>query len=76
MKVAGYPSTENEKIYVADISTHKVVATINTGGTPRPIAISPDGKHLYVNRDGLQGFVVLDLEQRRRQDYLYQQRGR
>lgn len=64
MKVAGYPSTENEKIYVADISTHKVVATIATGGTPRPIAISPDGKHLYVNRDGLQGFVVLDLEQR------------
>jgi YVTN family beta-propeller protein len=64
MQVAGYPSSENEKIYVADISTHKVVATIDTGATPRPIAISPDGKYLYVNRDGLQGFVVLDLEQR------------
>jgi YVTN family beta-propeller protein len=64
MKVAGYPSSENEKIYVVDTSTHEVVATIDTGGTPRPIAISPDGKHLYVNRDGLQGFEVLDLQQR------------
>jgi YVTN family beta-propeller protein len=64
MKVAGYPSSENEKIYVADISSHEVIATIDTGGTPRPIAISPDGRKLYVNRDGLQGFVVLDLERR------------
>jgi YVTN family beta-propeller protein len=62
---AGYPSSENDKIYIADVSTHEVVATIDTGGTPRPIAISPDGNFLYVNRDGLQGFVVLDLKKRK-----------
>ena len=62
MMAAGYPSSENEKIYVADVSTHEVIATIDTGGTPRPIVISPDGKYLYVNRDGLHGFVVLDLQ--------------
>lgn len=65
MKAAGYPSSENEKVYVADTSTHKVIATIDIGGTPRPIAISPDGNFLYVNRDGLQGFVVLDLQERK-----------
>jgi len=62
---AGYPSSENDKIYIADVSTHEVVATIDTGGTPRPIAISPDGNFLYVNRDGLQGFVILDLKERK-----------
>ena len=65
MMAAGYPSSENEKIYVVDVSTHEVIATIDTGGTPRPIVISRDGKYLYVNRDGLQGFVVLDLQERK-----------
>lgn len=61
----GFPTTLNDKIYVVDVSSHKVVATIGTGDAPRPIAISPDGKRLYVNTDGLQGFLVLDLETRK-----------
>lgn len=62
----GFPTTLNEKIYVVDISSHTVVATIATGDAPRPIAISPDGSRLYVNTDGLQGFLVLDLDKRER----------
>ncbi len=60
------PMGRNDKIYVADAITHTIVATIPTGNgnAPRPIAISPDGKRLYVNTDDLLGFVVLDLENR------------
>ncbi|MFQ5678261.1 MAG: YncE family protein [Gemmatimonadota bacterium] len=61
----GLPTSENDKIYVVETSTHRVVGTIPTGDAPRPIAISPDGTRLYVNRDGLLGFLVLDLVQRR-----------
>ena len=58
------PTSLNQKIYVADTRSHEIVATIDTGDAPRPIAVSPDGKYLYVNTDGLQGFLMLDLEQR------------
>jgi len=64
MERRGMPSTENNKIYIADTSTHTVVATIDTGDAPRPIAVNPNGKFLYVNIDGLDGFLVLDLEKR------------
>ncbi len=60
----GYQSSLNNKIYIVDMETHKTIATIDTGDAPRPIAISPDGKFLYVNTDGLQGFLTLDLEKR------------
>ena len=64
MERRGMPSTENNKIYIADTRTHTVVATIDTGDAPRPIAVNPNGKFLYVNVDGLDGFLVLDLEKR------------
>ena len=64
MERRGMPTSENDKIYVVDTSTHQVVATIPTGDAPRPIAVSPDGKRLYANRDTLHGFLVLDLEHR------------
>ena len=64
MERAGLPTSENEKIYVVSTDTHEVVATIPLGNTPRPIAIGPDGARLYVNTDGLLGFVVLDLTHR------------
>ena len=59
---AGFPTTLNNRIYVVDTTDHKITATIPTDDAPRPIAISPDGKRLYANVDGLQGFVVLDLQ--------------
>ena len=60
----GLPTSLNQKIYIVDMATHKTIATIDTGDAPRPIAISPDGKYLYVNTDGLQGFLTLDLQKR------------
>lgn len=60
----GLPTSFNQKVYIVDVSTHKIVATIDTGDAPRPIAINPNGKYLYVNVDGLQGFLTLDLEKR------------
>ena len=65
MAERGLPTTENEKIYIVATSTHSVVATIPTGNSPRPIAVSPDGKRLYVNTDDLLGFLVLDLAGRK-----------
>ncbi|MBD3648775.1 MAG: YncE family protein [Pseudomonadales bacterium] len=65
LSAAGYPTTLNDRIYVVDTSNHEVVDTIPTGDAPRPIAISPDGERLYVNMDGLQGFLVLDLMARK-----------
>lgn len=65
MRAQGLPTSENDKIYVVDAATHTVEATIPTGNTPRPIAVSPDGHRLFVNTDGLMGFVVLDLEKRK-----------
>lgn len=64
MKGVGFPTSLNQKIYVVDMATHSVVATIDTGDAPRPIAISPDGKRLYANADGLEGILTLDLEKR------------
>ncbi len=61
MEQQGLPTSENEKIYVVATATHTVMTTIPTGNTPRPIAVSPDGKRLYVNTDGLLGFLVLDV---------------
>ena len=50
---------------MADTRTHAIVATISTEHAPRPIAVSPDGKWLYVNIDQLLGFKVLDLAKRK-----------
>ncbi len=62
---AGECPTLNKKIYVVDVKTHEVAATIDTLEAPRPIAVSPDGKRLYANTDNLMGFVTLDLENRK-----------
>jgi YVTN family beta-propeller protein len=59
---SGLPTTLNQKIYVVDLATHRVIDAIDTGDAPRPIAINPNGKYLYVNVDGLQGFLALDLD--------------
>ena len=64
-KADGRPASLNKKIYVVDARTHKLLHTIPTGNTPRPIVISPDGQRLYVNTDELLGFLVLDLPARK-----------
>ncbi len=79
IEASGLPTSLNQKIYVVDLATHKTVATIDTGDAPRPIAINPNGKYLYVNIDGLQGFLTLDLEKREvisREEYSLTERER
>jgi len=65
MRKAGMPTSLNKKIYVVDTRTHAIVSTIPLPNAPRPTAISPDGKRLYVNVDQLLGFVVVDTAQRK-----------
>lgn len=57
--VAG--AAKNRNIYVVDTATHSIVTTIDCYNAPRPIAISPDDKWLYVNTDNYLGFLILDL---------------
>jgi YVTN family beta-propeller protein len=65
LRKLGAPMSFNEKIYVVDVATNEVVATVPLADAPRPIAIHPSGDRLFVNRDGLLGFEVIDLEARR-----------
>src|SRR5437867_3793435 len=61
----GLPTSLNRKLYIADTRTHSIVSTIDVPNAPRPIALSPDGKRLYVNTDGYLGFLVVDVEKKR-----------
>lgn len=61
----GLPTTLNKKVYIVDVKTHKVIDTINTINTPRPIVLNKDGKRLYVNTDDHMGFLVLDIPGRK-----------
>ena len=65
MKSLGLPTSFNEKVYIVDLASREVAATISLADAPRPIAVHPSGDRLFVNRDGLLGFEVIDLEARR-----------
>ena len=65
LRAAGAPTSFNEKIYVVDASSREIVATVPLADAPRPIAVHPSGDRLFVNRDGLLGFEVIDLAARR-----------
>jgi YVTN family beta-propeller protein len=65
LRAAGAPLSFNEKIYVVDAASREVVATVALPDAPRPIAVHPSGNRLFVNRDGLLGFEVIDLETRK-----------
>ena len=65
VKAEGLPTTLSRNVYIVDTSVHKTVATIATDNAPRPIALSPDGKRLYVNTDNRMGFLVLDIPGRK-----------
>ena len=65
LKELGLPTSFNEEIYIADAATHEVVATVTLADAPRPIVVHPAGDRLFVNRDGLLGFEVIDLKKRK-----------
>ena len=60
----GLPTSLNDKIYIVDARSHEVAATVQLADAPRPIAVHPSGDRLFVNRDGLLGFEVIDLAKR------------
>ena len=54
---APFAYVSNEKagnVTVIDLATDRPVAAITTGGRPRGIQVSADGKTLYVSRAGLE----------------------
>lgn len=65
-KSLGIPTSLNEKLYVFDVEKLAVVGTIPLPDAPRPITIHPRGHRVYVNRDKLLGFEVVDTESRRK----------
>lgn len=62
---AGLPTSLNEKLYLVDTGNQSVLATVPLADAPRPIVVHPSGDRLFVNRDGLLGFEVVDLAERR-----------
>ncbi len=60
------PMGTPKKVFVADTATHKVIGEIPLSNVVRPIALSPDEKRLYANVDGLVGFEVADVAERKK----------
>ena len=65
-KERGIPFSTNQKLYVLDIASLSVVGHVELPDAPRPIIIHPKGHRVYVNRDGLLGFEVVDTVARKR----------
>ena len=55
------PNEGSATISVIDTATDKVVGTIRHGKKPRGIAVSPDGKRLYLSDQTGNALVVVDL---------------
>lgn len=54
------------RVTMVDVeSGHQVIGEIPFGNSVRPPALSNDGKRLYQHIDGLMGFQVADVEQRK-----------
>lgn len=64
-RTRGIPTSTNDKVYILDIEHLALAGTIALADAPRPITIHPKGHRIYVNRDGLLGFEVLDIQSRR-----------
>src|SRR5260221_11276916 len=58
------PNERSGTVSVIDTASDQVVATIKTGGKPRGIAASPDGRRLYVSDQPSGSLVVVDLATR------------
>ena len=56
-----YASNEGSgTVSVIDTATDKVTATFNVGGKPRGIALSPDGKRLYLSDQTANALLIVD----------------
>jgi YVTN family beta-propeller protein len=59
------PMGDVKKVLIADTSTHKVIGEIPFGNVVRPIAISADEKYFFAQVDGLIGFEMADIAERK-----------
>jgi YVTN family beta-propeller protein len=57
-------SFENNKIFVIDLKTKKVVKTIKSRGEPAGIAFHPDGSKAYITHYGSNYISVIDTQKR------------
>lgn len=59
------PMGEPKRVTIVDVPAgHQVVGEIPFGASVRPPALSPDGRWLFQQIDGLNGFQVADTERR------------
>src|SRR6267142_590872 len=65
------PNEESGTISVIDTSTDQVVKEIKAGDKPRGLAVSRDGKKLYVSDQPHNSLVVIDLEKLERVDSIF-----
>jgi YVTN family beta-propeller protein len=59
------PMGNVKKVIVADATTHKPVGEIPFSSVVRPIALSKDEKRLFAEVDGLVGFEMADVAERK-----------
>jgi YVTN family beta-propeller protein len=65
------PNEESGTISVIDTATDEVVKEIRAGDKPRGLAVSRDGKKLYVSDQPHNSLVVIDLEKLEPVDSIY-----
>jgi YVTN family beta-propeller protein len=59
------PMGDPKKVVIADATTHKPVGEIPFSSVVRPIALSKDEKRLFAEVDGLVGFEMADVAERK-----------
>jgi YVTN family beta-propeller protein len=59
------PMGSPKRVTVVEVATQKPAGVIPFSDVVRPIALSPDGKQLYAEVDGLVGFEVADVASRK-----------
>ncbi len=59
------PMGDVKKVLIADTSTHEIAGDISFSNVVRPIALDAEGKRLFAEVDGLVGFEVADIAQRK-----------
>jgi len=59
------PMGDVKKVIIADTTTHKPVGQIAFSSVVRPIALTKDEKRLFAEVDGLVGFEIADVAERK-----------
>jgi YVTN family beta-propeller protein len=59
------PMGDPHKVVITEVATNKVVGEIPFSSVIRPIALTKDEKHLFVNVDGLVGIEEADIADRK-----------